>query len=192
MKKITILTFAFFFTWSSAICQKTASEYIAMHLENTRLGDSCFSGFYFIKFSIDKNNKANNIQFSSEMPIILQSCIKQQLDSSLQFFDHSFLELVIKKNKQLLIPLLCVYNLDCKLKGNKFLDELNIRSTGTEQFKYNLLNAIILGFAESENNLKTTFVKALNFESKKDKLFLDGIVLEPCMITPKQQQGAKY
>ena len=98
MKKITILTLAFFFTWHSAYCQKTASDYIAKQLENTRLGDSCFSGFYFIKFSIGKNNKAKDIQFSSAMPIILQTQIKQRIDSSLLFFERSFLASAIKKN----------------------------------------------------------------------------------------------
>jgi hypothetical protein len=192
MKKITILTVAFFFIWQSAFCQKTASDYIAKQLENTRLGDSCFSGFYFIKFSIGKNNKAKNIEFSSEMPIILQSSIKQQLDSSLRFFDRSFIKLAIRKSKQILIPILCIYDLDCKLKSSKYLDELNIRTTGTEEFKYNLLNVIILGFAASQNNLKKTFEKSMNFESKTNEHFFDGIVLDPCMIIKKQQQGAKY
>lgn len=192
MKKITILTLTFFFICHSAFCQKTASDYIAKQLENTRLGDSCFSGFYFIKFSIGKNNKAKNIQFSSEMPIILQSSIKQQLDSSLQFFDRSFIKLAIRKSKQILIPVLCIYDLDCKLKGSKYLDELNIRTTGTEEFKYNLLNVIILGFAASQNNLKTTFGKSMTFETEKNEQFFDGFVLDPCMIIKKQQQGAKY
>ena len=192
MKKITILSLAFFFTWHSAYCQKTASDYIAKQLENTRLGDSCFSGFYFIKFSIGKNNKAKDIKFSSAMPIILQSCIKQRIDSSLLFFDRSFLASAIKKNKQILIPVLCIYDLDCKLKGSKYLDELNIRTTGTEEFKYNLLNVIILGFATSQNNIKTTFGKSMIFESEKNEQFFDGIVLNPCMIIQKQQQGAKY
>jgi hypothetical protein len=192
MKKITILTLAFFFTWHSAYCQKTASDYIAKQLENTRLGDSCFSGFYFIKFSIGKNNKAKDIQFSSAMPIILQSCIKQRIDSSLLFFDHSFLASAIKKNKQLLIPVLCVYNLDCKLKGNKYLDELNLDSTGTEKFKYNLLNVIIYGILDSQLNLETTFGKSLIFEFEKNEHYFDGIVLDPCMIISKQNQGAKY
>ena len=192
MKKIAVLTLIFCFLKCSVYCQKTASDYIAVKLANARFGDSCFSGFYYIKFSIGKNNKTKDIQFSSTMPVVLQSCIEEQLDSSLRFLDRSFLESASLKSKQLLIPVLCIYNLDCKLKSSKFLDELNIRSTGTEQFKYNLLNVIILGLLNSQQNLKTSFEKSMNFESEKFESYFDGIVLDPCLIIQNQKQGAKY
>jgi hypothetical protein len=159
----------------------TLDLYFSHSLEKKIIGDSCISGMYFLKFSVDKKGNINNYDYSQLMPLAFEAEIKTLLDGIKEKWDKKFIKLVAKKNKIIIQPVFLHIDNNCSINPS-LLEKLNFDSSDKEAKQVIALkNATMILLSSYIINVQKTYIDAFDFGGNSFS-YMNCVLLKPCLI----------
>ena len=156
----------------------TLSNYMKHALEsNKHKEDTCYSGFYNVLFKLNKKGELADYDASLSLPSFYRDTIKMMLINLRNSWDKDFLAFVAAKNRLIVLPVNLWVN-----EGCTFLPTL--KSTDTTQNSISEITEVQL--LRIIKSLSETYVKSNKYTNpNNNKLSLDGMLLEPCIVNKK-------
>lgn len=164
------------------------SNYLTNALDTIVTGDSCFSGIYYIKFSLTKDGNLSDFYSSELMPVNYKTIVKKRLEELNKKWSPLFLKFAGKKNKVIIQPIFIEVINQCPMRENFYSKKLEMDSTGTMTFSYNLAQTTLILFGNMLTTTKETFKKASRFDSGNNE-YIDCLLLPPCIVSQKKKRS---
>jgi hypothetical protein len=180
MKKIIIILF-FCAVCKATIAQASVkmlaasdsslSEYLSNRIEYETITDSCFSTFFFIKFSLSKKGILTDFEISLNAPSVIQKIFEEQLKALNGHWDKKFIKTF--HNDLLCLPIWMDISNECSRKDttdfyyqNQKTNKITLEAfNGTYKGKYLLSSSTVARLVDEICKIQEGLKKSLIFRA---------------------------